>query len=110
MGILSPWLFLWGDRMPRKPKRPCSYPGCPELYDRRFCKENEKEFNRNYERYKRNPEPHKRYGKALRIIRKRDIIKHPICERCLKENRRQKLNTSIILNLFQLVEVMIKLI
>ena len=36
---------------------------------------------------------HKRYGKALRIIRKRDISKHPICERCLKENRRQKMNT-----------------
>ena len=24
--------------MPRKPKRPCSHPGCPELVDGRFCK------------------------------------------------------------------------
>ncbi|MCR1954151.1 HNH endonuclease, partial [Clostridioides mangenotii] len=23
--------------MPKKPKRPCSYPGCPELTDGRFC-------------------------------------------------------------------------
>ncbi len=25
--------------MPRKPKRPCSYPGCPNLCDGRFCEE-----------------------------------------------------------------------
>jgi len=23
--------------MPRKPKRPCSFPGCPELTDGRYC-------------------------------------------------------------------------
>ena len=28
--------------MPRKPKRPCSHPGCPELVDGRFCKKHEK--------------------------------------------------------------------
>lgn len=28
--------------MPKKPKRPCSYPGCPELTDRRFCEEHAK--------------------------------------------------------------------
>ena len=26
--------------------------GCPELVCRRFCNEHDKEFNRNYERYK----------------------------------------------------------
>ena len=52
--------------MPRKPKRPCSYPGCPKLVDGRFCKEHEKEYNKAYEKYKRNPETHKRYGKAWR--------------------------------------------
>ena len=25
--------------MPRKPKRPCSHPGCPNLTDGRFCEE-----------------------------------------------------------------------
>ena len=28
--------------MPMKPKRPCSFPGCPNLTDRRFCPEHEK--------------------------------------------------------------------
>lgn len=28
--------------MPRKPKRPCSFPGCPNLTDGRFCEEHEK--------------------------------------------------------------------
>ena len=27
--------------MPRKPKRPCSYPGCPNLTDGQYCKEHE---------------------------------------------------------------------
>ena len=25
--------------MPRKPKRPCSYPGCPKLVDGQYCEE-----------------------------------------------------------------------
>lgn len=76
--------------MPRKPRRPCSYPGCPELVEGRFCKEHEKENNKNYERYKTNPETHKRYSKAWKIIRKRYISEHPLCESCLKENRMTK--------------------
>ena len=31
--------------MPRKPKRPCSFPGCPKLTEGRFCEEHEKEEN-----------------------------------------------------------------
>ena len=31
--------------MPRKPKRPCSYPGCPKLTDGRFCEEHQKLIN-----------------------------------------------------------------
>ena len=41
--------------MPRKPKRPCSFPGCPKLTEGRFCEEHEKEENKRYERYDRNP-------------------------------------------------------
>ena len=39
--------------MPRKPKRPCSFPGCPKLTDGRFCEEHEKQENRRYEKYDR---------------------------------------------------------
>ena len=28
--------------MPKKPKRPCSYPGCSKLTDGRFCEEHAK--------------------------------------------------------------------
>lgn len=41
--------------MPRKPKRPCSYPGCPNLTDGRFCPEHEKKEAKRYEKYDRDP-------------------------------------------------------
>ena len=41
--------------MPRKPKRPCSYPGCPKLTDGRFCEEHQKLENQRYEKYDRDP-------------------------------------------------------
>ena len=44
---------IGGDAMPMKPKRPCSYPGCPNLTDGRFCPEHQKQVNSNYEKYGR---------------------------------------------------------
>ncbi len=57
--------------MPRKPKRPCSYPGCPELTDRRFCEEHAKKEAARYEKYDRDPATRKRYGRAWKRIRDR---------------------------------------
>ena len=37
--------------MPRKPKRPCSYPGCPRLTDGRYCEEHAKLEAKRYEKY-----------------------------------------------------------
>ena len=39
--------FKWKEvtRMPRKPKHPCHYPGCPKLTDNRFCEEHTKLYN-----------------------------------------------------------------
>ena len=76
--------------MPRKPKRPCSYPSCPRLVEGRFCKEHERLYNKNYEKYQRDPNTYKRYDKTWRIIRKRYIEAHPLCERCLSEHRMTK--------------------
>ena len=46
--------FCYGDDyMPRKPKRPCSYPGCPNLTDGRYCPEHQQKVNSNYEKYGR---------------------------------------------------------
>ena len=73
--------------MPRKPKRPCSFPGCPNLTDGRFCEEHEKLEQRRYEKYDRDPATKRRYGRAWKRIRDRYAQAHPLCEMCLKEGR-----------------------
>lgn len=55
--------------MPRKPKRPCSYPGCPNLTYGRFCPEHEKKEAKRYEKYDRDPNTKRRYGRAWKRIR-----------------------------------------
>ena len=57
--------------MPRKPKRPCSFPGCPRLTEGRFCEEHGKQENRRYEKYDRDPAVRRRYGRAWKRIRDR---------------------------------------
>ena len=74
------------EQVPRKPKRPCSYPGCPNLCDGRFCDEHTKEENKRYERYDRDPAVKKRYGRAWKRIRDSYAHAHPLCEECLKKN------------------------
>ncbi|MFY9196753.1 MAG: HNH endonuclease [Bacillota bacterium] len=69
-----------------KPKRPCSHPGCPELTDGRFCEPHAKQEHRRYNKYERDPESSKRYGRKWRKIRNRYISLHPLCEQCLKED------------------------
>jgi 5-methylcytosine-specific restriction protein A len=73
--------------MPRKPKRPCSYPGCPRLTDGRYCDEHQKLTDKQYNKYQRNPEHRKRYGRAWKRIRDRYIKAHPLCEECYKGNK-----------------------
>ena len=73
--------------MPKKPKRPCSYPGCPMLTDGRFCTEHQKQENKRYEKYDRLPEVKKRYGRAWKRIRDRHIAQHPLCEVCKKNGK-----------------------
>lgn len=68
--------------MPRKPKRPCSYPSCPELTDGRFCEKHEKEENKRYEKYDRDPAVRRRYGRAWKRIRDKFVSEHPFCEVC----------------------------
>ena len=70
--------------MPIKPKHPCGYPGCPNLTDRRYCPEHESLMNKRYEKYDRDPDKGKRYGKTWHRIRTRYVKMHPFCEECLK--------------------------
>jgi len=73
--------------MPRKPKRPCSYPGCGRLTDGRYCEEHRQIAGRQYNKYKRDPNTNQRYGRAWRRIREFYIQSHPLCEQCEKEGR-----------------------
>ena len=76
-----------GETMPRKPKRPCSYPGCPNLTDGQYCKEHEAAARRQYNKYERSADVNKKYGRAWKRIRDRYAAAHPLCEMCLKEGK-----------------------
>ena len=73
--------------MPLKPKRPCSYPGCPALTTNRYCLVHKKLTDQQYNHYQRDPATWKRYGRAWRRVRAVYIAKHPLCEECKKSGR-----------------------
>ena len=69
--------------MPRKPKRPCSYPGCPELTSERYCSKHRKEIDNKYDKTSR---PFKKlYNSRWRNLRKQFLKEHPLCEECKRE-------------------------
>ena len=86
-----PWVAFFipkgGVRVPRKPKRPCSFPGCPKLTDGRFCEEHAKEEAKRYEKYDRDPAVRRRYGRAWKRIRDTYVASHPLCERCKQQGK-----------------------
>lgn len=73
--------------MPRRPQRPCSYPGCPNRCDGQYCEEHAKQMNRRYNKFTRPADSNKKYGRAWHEIRKWYASAHPLCEMCLKEGR-----------------------
>ena len=79
------WKFKEVFHLPRRPKRPCSYPGCPKLTDGRFCEEHAKVEAQRYERYERDPATKRRYGRAWKRIRDKYVQQHPFCELCYEK-------------------------
>ena len=73
--------------MPIAPKKPCRYPGCPRLTESTYCEEHAALARREYDRYERAPDVHRKYGRAWKRIRDRYAREHPYCERCFKEGR-----------------------
>ena len=73
--------------MPRKPRHPCGYPGCPELTERQYCPAHEKVVSSQYNRYGRTPEMKCRYNGAWPRVRRAFLAAHPLCEMCLREGR-----------------------
>lgn len=75
--------------MPRKPKRPCRYPGCTDFAEdgEQYCPKHKKLMEKHYDDFTRGYNGHKRYGSQWRKIRTRYVHKHPFCEECLKHGR-----------------------
>ena len=73
--------------MPRKPRKPCRYPGCSALTDESYCPEHKRLVAAQYNRYERTPEMKKRYKGAWPAIRRSYIKAHPLCEVCRREGR-----------------------
>ena len=73
--------------MPRKPKRPCAFPGCPNLTDKQYCEQHEKTQRKKYNKYERRADVNIKYGRAWRRVRQRYVSAHPLCERCLEQGR-----------------------
>ena len=70
--------------MPRKPLKPCKYPGCPNLTDSQFCPEHRKKADRDYNRFYRDPAHKERYHTAAwHTIRAVQLARHPLCEMCI---------------------------
>lgn len=73
--------------MPSKPKKPCAFPGCPNLTHDAYCEEHAALRQKQYDKYNRSPNHDKKYGNNWRRIRGLYVKKHPLCERCLKEGK-----------------------
>lgn len=73
--------------MPRMAKRPCAWPGCPNLTDGRYCGAHEAKARRATEGFTRSPGNRARYGRSWRKARDAYATAHPFCERCFEEGR-----------------------
>jgi 5-methylcytosine-specific restriction protein A len=73
--------------LPKKPKKPCAFAGCPELTDDYYCEQHRKEHAKQYNRFERDPAANKRYGTQWRKIRARFLAAYPLCELCKREGK-----------------------
>lgn len=66
--------------MPYKPKKPCSFPGCPRLTEDRFC-----DVHRNSEAKQPTGSRNSFYSSSeWKIARKEYLLEHPVCIFCGK--------------------------
>lgn len=74
--------------MPYKPKRPCSYPGCPNLTDGRYCPEHKKIMDRQYDARVRDRGAAEFYhSREWKHLRQNYLIEHPFCAECWKAGK-----------------------
>ena len=77
--------------MPYKPKHPCSYPGCPELTNERYCPKHKKLTNAQYDAGLRNHDAAEFYhSREWKSLRQDYLIEHPFCVECSKNGKLTK--------------------
>lgn len=70
--------------MPKKPRRPCRHPGCPNLCDSGvYCKEH----NQYSSDRMRGGAAERGYDAEWRVERKRFLREHPLCVECMKTGK-----------------------
>ena len=67
--------------MPTKPKRPCSYSGCPELTSVYYCETHQKKMDKEYNK-RRGSSASQGYDARWRKARKIFLNEHPFCNVC----------------------------
>lgn len=74
--------------MPSRPKKPCSYPGCPLLVEsgERYCLKHKRETNRQYDK-QRGTAAQRGYDARWQKYRKWFLNHNPLCIECRKEGR-----------------------
>lgn len=71
--------------MPHLPKKPCRYPGCPNLTNETYCEIHKKQANKEYNQYQRDKFSKTFYNTPKwREIRKLKLTQSPFCEECRK--------------------------
>lgn len=74
--------------MPRRPKKPCAHPGCPELVEagERYCKVHKRQEQKRYDQ-QRGTAAQRGYNSRWRRYREWYLKQHPLCVQCQKEGR-----------------------
>ena len=74
--------------MPRKPKKPCRYPGCPKLTEGRYCEQHQKQMHHEYNTRERDKEARNFYSSTpWRRLRQAKLEQQPLCEECQRNGR-----------------------
>lgn len=72
--------------MPYKPKKPCRYPGCPELISGKttppYCDTHKKKKDKDYDKYYRDKKKRRLYNHRWRKAREIYLQQHPLCVEC----------------------------
>jgi 5-methylcytosine-specific restriction protein A len=69
--------------MPLKSKKPCAFPGCPQITGDYYCGAHKKSEGKQYNKYTRGNDSNKRYGNTWKKIRGAFLANHPLCEMCM---------------------------